>query len=464
MTPAVIAVVLALVLIIGGFIIANQRGQLAAGPRSRGDGPKPPPPVQAPATLLASDGAGVPGVPGLPGLPGTAGTPGRGSEGTPPALDLLNPVIPAAGRLPADAHAAHPPVPTARAAGTPAAPVGDDLGSLPSIAIQMAASTARLSIPAGSAREVEGLRRRLAAPRGGFMARLAALFRGKADIDPSVWERMEDVLLSSDVGIATTNRLIQSTRLAVEAERVTDAASVWRILKTEAHAILAIEPKRALVEDGKTNCFLLVGVNGAGKTTTIGKLATRWKTDGRTVILGAADTFRAAAVAQLEAWGRRIGVTVVKGKDGADPASVAFEATKKGVDDGAQVVLVDTAGRLQTKQPLMDELRKIHKSMGKALEGAPHETLLVLDATTGQNALQQALLFREAAPLTGIVLTKLDGTAKGGIILAICAELQLPVRFVGLGERADDLRTFHANDFVEALFGDDPSSAPEISA
>lgn len=413
MTPAILAVVIALVLVVGGFIIASQRPQLP--PRS----PEVPKPPRVPADLA------------------------------PPA---------AAPESRAEAPRT-PEAPTAPAAEPEAEPVG-----VPSIALQVAPSTARISIPPGSAHEVEGLRRRLGTPRAGFLARLASLFRGKPDIDAGVWERMEEVLLTSDVGVATTERLVKAVRATVEAERVSDVAEVWRILKAEAHAILDVKPKRPLVEEGKTNTILLVGVNGVGKTTTIGKLATRWKTDGRTVVLGAADTFRAAAVAQLEAWGRRIGVAVVKGKEGADPASVAFETTKKGLDEGAQIVLVDTAGRLQTKQPLMDELKKIHKSMGKALEGSPDETLLVLDATTGQNALQQALLFREAAPLTGIVLTKLDGTAKGGIILAICAELELPVRFVGLGERADDLRTFHANDFVEALFGDDPSSAPEAAS
>lgn len=409
MTPAILAVVVALVLVVGGFIIASQRPQLP--PRT----PEVPKPPRVPTDLAA-----------------------------PPS-------------------AAEAPAPAAEAKEAPPAPLEPEVEAVPSIAVQVAPSTARLSLPPGSAHEVEGLRRRLGTPRAGFLARLASLFRGAPQIDASVWERMEEVLLTSDVGVATTDRLVKAVRATVEAERVSDVADVWRILKAEAYAILDVKPKRPLVEEGKTNTILLVGVNGVGKTTTIGKLATRWKTDGRTVVLGAADTFRAAAVAQLEAWGRRIGVSVVKGKEGADPASVAFETTKKGLEEGAQIVLVDTAGRLQTKQPLMDELKKIHKSMGKALEGSPDETLLVLDATTGQNALQQALLFREAAPLTGIVLTKLDGTAKGGIILAICAELELPVRFVGLGERADDLRTFHANDFVEALFGDDPTSAPEAS-
>jgi len=441
MTPAILAVILALVLVVGGFIIANQRA--AALPPKAPEVPKAPkvPSDLAPSTLPSPESPAAPAAP-APRAPAP---------------------LPSGRETAPQFKPAEPAEPTAPAAEEEILSLGA-IEALPSVALQVAPSTARLSIPPGSAHEVEGLRRRLGTPRAGFLARLASLFRGAPKIDAGVWERMEEVLLTSDVGVATTERLVKAVRAVVESERVSDAAEVWRILKAEAHAILAIEPKRPLVEEGKTNVILMVGVNGVGKTTTIGKLATRWKTDGRTVVLGAADTFRAAAVAQLEAWGRRIGVGVVKGKDGADPASVAFETAKRGLEESAQVVLVDTAGRLQTKAPLMDELKKIHKSLGKACEGAPHETLLVLDATTGQNALQQAVLFREAAPLTGIVLTKLDGTAKGGIILAICAELGLPVRFVGLGERADDLRPFHANDFVEALFGEDPSAAPEATS
>ena len=198
---------------------------------------------------------------------------------------------------------------------------------------------------------------------------------------------------------------------------------------------------------------LMVGVNGVGKTTTIGKLATKWNADGKKVMLAAGDTFRAAAVQQLEVWGKRVGAEVIRGKEGADPGAVAFDATTKAKEANVDVLLVDTAGRLHTKAPLMDEIKKVRKTIDKAMNGAPHETFLVLDATTGQNALTQAQLFKEAVDLTGIVLTKLDGTAKGGIVLGICDELKVPVRYVGLGERAEDLREFHAGDFVEALFG-----------
>ena len=197
----------------------------------------------------------------------------------------------------------------------------------------------------------------------------------------------------------------------------------------------------------------MVGVNGVGKTTTIGKLATRYGADNKKVVLAAGDTFRAAAVQQLEVWGKRVGAEVVKGKEGADPGAVAFDATSRAKEAGADLLFVDTAGRLHTKAPLMDEIKKVRKTIAKALEGAPHETLLVLDATTGQNGLQQATMFRDALDLTGVVLTKLDGTAKGGVVLAICDELRIPVRYIGLGERAEDLREFHADEFVEALFG-----------
>jgi fused signal recognition particle receptor len=197
----------------------------------------------------------------------------------------------------------------------------------------------------------------------------------------------------------------------------------------------------------------LVGVNGAGKTTTIGKLATQLRGAGKKVVLAAGDTFRAAAVQQLVVWGERVGCEVIRGKDGADPGSVLFEAIKKAIETGADVVLADTAGRLHTKQNLMSEMKKVAKTAEKAMPGAPHELLLVLDATNGQNALAQAREFKETLPLTGIVLTKLDGTAKGGVVLGVTHNLKLPIRFVGLGERAEDLHEFQASDFVEALLG-----------
>ncbi len=288
-------------------------------------------------------------------------------------------------------------------------------------------------------RDVAGLRKGLAATRGGFVAKLSALFQGKKEIDPSLLQQVEEVMLASDVGPKTTGAILERLRDAIE-------------LRAQATRILAIGGG-ALRVTTRPTVVLLVGVNGVGKTTTIGKLATRYIGAGKKVVLAAGDTFRAAAVQQLEAWGKRVGAGVIKGKEAADPGSVAFDATNMAKESGADLLLVDTAGRLHTKVPLMDEIKKVRRTITKAMEGAPHETLLVLDATTGQNALTQAAMFKEALDLTGIVLTKLDGTAKGGIVLAICDELKVPVRYVGLGERAEDLREFDAEDFVEALFG-----------
>lgn len=310
--------------------------------------------------------------------------------------------------------------------------------------------------PVVSKKDVAGLRKGLAATRGGFMARLKAIFTGKKEIDPAILEQIEEVMLTSDVGVKTTQAILERLREKLSKNELGDTDAVWAALRAEAARILTLDGAGlAKAPKGQPLVILMVGVNGVGKTTTIGKLATKWTGDGRKVTLGAGDTFRAAAVQQLEVWGKRVGADVVKGKEGADPGAVAFEATKKAVESGVDILLVDTAGRLHTKVNLMDEIKKVKKTIGKALDGAPHETLLVLDATTGQNALNQASLFKEALDLTGIILTKLDGTAKGGVVLGVCDELKVPVRYIGLGERAEDLREFVAADFVEALFGRD---------
>jgi fused signal recognition particle receptor len=312
-------------------------------------------------------------------------------------------------------------------------------------------------VPAVSKKDVAGLRKGLAATRGGFMARLKAIFTGKKEIDPAILEQMEEVMLSSDVGVKTTQAILERLRDGIGKNELSDADAVWAALRAEATRILSID---SAPKNGKPLVVLMVGVNGVGKTTTIGKLATKWNADGKKVVLAAGDTFRAAAVQQLEVWGKRVGADVVRGKEGADPGAVAFEATKKAQEAGADVLLVDTAGRLHTKINLMDEIKKVKRTITKAMEGAPHETLLVVDATTGQNAVTQAALFKDALELTGISLTKLDGSAKGGVVLAVCDELKVPVRYIGLGERAEDLREFVAADFVEALFGkDDDESA-----
>lgn len=311
--------------------------------------------------------------------------------------------------------------------------------------------------PVVSKKDVAGLRKGLAATRGGFMARLKAIFTGKKEIDPAILEQVEEVMLTSDVGVKTTQTILERLRDQMNKNELADADAVWAALRAEATRILTIAG--APTPKQKPLVVLMVGVNGVGKTTTIGKLATKWNADGKKVVLAAGDTFRAAAVQQLEVWGKRVGAEVVKGKEGADPGAVAFEATKKAVDQAADVLLVDTAGRLHTKVNLMDEIKKVKRTINKAFEGAPHETFLVLDATTGQNALTQAAMFKDALELTGIILTKLDGTAKGGVVLGICDELKVPVKYIGLGERAEDLREFVAGDFVEALFGKDDDEA-----
>ncbi len=313
------------------------------------------------------------------------------------------------------------------------------------------------AVPATAAvahhKDVAGIRRGLEKSRGteGFLGRLAALISGKKEIDPAIVADIEEVLITSDVGAKTTQKLLARIKDQLDRNELHDSKAVWAALRAEAVRILD-QNAGDLRLTRKPTVLMMVGVNGAGKTTTIGKLAGSLRSNGRSVILAAGDTFRAAAVQQLELWGKRAEVDVIAGKEGADPASVAFEAVQRGRDKDVDLVIIDTAGRLQTKTPLMDELGKIAKTLGKALDGAPHETWLVLDATTGQNAVQQATLFRETLPLTGIVLTKLDGTAKGGVILAIADELGIPVRYVGLGERAADLHEFVAEEYVEALF------------
>ena len=310
--------------------------------------------------------------------------------------------------------------------------------------------------PAEPARrkDIEGLRKGLTKVREkeGFFGRLKALFTGKKEIDPNIVEQIEEVLLTSDVGVATTEKLLAEIKERLKKNELKDEERVWDSLREHATELLAIGGG-GIALAAKPTVVMVVGVNGVGKTTTIGKLATKLKGEGKKVVLAAGDTFRAAAVQQLNVWGKRVGCEVVSGKDGANPGAVIFDAIQRAKDTGADVVLADTAGRLHTKSNLMDELKKAARTMAKAFDGAPHETLLVLDATNGQNAMQQAAMFKEALPLSGIVLTKLDGTAKGGVILGICAEQQLPVRYVGIGERAEDLREFNAEEFVEAMLG-----------
>jgi fused signal recognition particle receptor len=372
------------------------------------------------------------------------------------------------GEVPAARAAAPAPAPTsAGAASAPktkvAAEVSPNAVASPPAASPAPPSVGRPAPPSSRAggrtpRDIEGLRRGLAKARGseGFFGRLRALFTGKKELDQNIAGEIEDVLLASDVGTETTRLLLERVKTTLGGNELTDPDKVWDALRAEALRIVSLDGTAGSLElTHRPTVVLLVGVNGAGKTTTIGKLATKLQAGGKKVLLSAGDTFRAAAVQQLVVWGDRVGCEVVRGKDGADPGSVVFDAIKRAESTGVEVVLADTAGRLHTKSNLMAEMKKIAKTAEKALPGAPHEILLVIDATNGQNALAQAKEFKEALPLTGIVLTKLDGTAKGGVVLGIAHTLGLPVRYVGLGERPDDLHEFAPADFVEALLGRD---------
>jgi fused signal recognition particle receptor len=277
----------------------------------------------------------------------------------------------------------------------------------------------------------------------------ATLFQG--DLDEETWERLEEALIFADVGARTTAQVVERLEQEAEEGTVSGGEELTRRL-SELLAQLARTGDDTIDIRPAPTVILVVGVNGTGKTTTIGKLA--WhlrKTLGRQVVIGAADTFRAAAVEQLERWGERAGVDVVKGPEGSDPGSVAFEAIARGRERGADVIIIDTAGRLHTQHNLMDELSKVRRVIGKQMPEAPHETLMTVDATTGQNGVRQAKLFGEAVGVTGIVLTKLDGTAKGGIALAIANELGIPVKLIGIGESLEDLRPFDADEFARAL-------------
>jgi fused signal recognition particle receptor len=295
------------------------------------------------------------------------------------------------------------------------------------------------------------LRSRLARSQGTLGRSLLAVL-GRGNLDEDGWEEIEDTLLAADVGVAATQELVQNLRTRLRVEGIDDPDRARAALREELIGLVGPSLDRSLSAtgtDGMPGVVLVVGVNGTGKTTTVGRLARVLVAEERSVVLGAADTFRAAAADQLQTWGERVGVPVVRGPEGGDPASVGFETVKRGIADGTDVVLVDTAGRLHTKSGLMDELGKVKRVIEK--QAPVTEVLLVIDATTGQNGLTQARVFSEVVDVTGIVLTKLDGTAKGGIVIAVQRELGVPVKFVGLGEGADDLAPFDAAEFVDAL-------------
>ena len=310
---------------------------------------------------------------------------------------------------------------------------------------------------------VAALKKGLASTRGGFIARLAQLFGRKKEIDPALLDEIQAVLITADIGPRTTEKLLDQLRAKMGRSELRDEEAVWAALRAEARSVLGASSGGVRL-GAKPTTILVVGVNGVGKTTTIGKLASRFKDEGRKVVLAAGDTFRAAAVLQLEVWGRKVGCDVVKGKDRADPGSVIFDAIKKAQADGVDVVIADTAGRLHTKSNLMEELKKVVRTAEKALERPVDEVLLVLDSTTGQNAIQQAQLFKEAIEVSGIVLTKLDGTAKGGVVLGIVDEHRIPVRYVGIGERVEDLREFDTDTFVTALFDNSEDASDSVQA
>lgn len=324
-----------------------------------------------------------------------------------------------------------------------------------------AEKAANAPVPAAAAPVAEP-----AAPsRGGWRQRLSgsalgvglrALFSTRPPLDEDLLENLETALLTADVGVPATSALIEELRTEMRARRYRDSDDLMADLKARLRALLAPVARPLQVEPARAPfAILVVGVNGVGKTTTIGKLARRLSGEGHAVVLAAGDTFRAAAVAQLETWGQRTGVQVFSQGQGADSASVIFDALKAAQARGAGVLVADTAGRLHTQAGLMDELSKVRRVMAKAGTGAPHEVLQVIDGSTGQNAVNQVRQFREAAQVTGLVVTKLDGTAKGGVVFALAREFGLPIRFIGLGEGADDLQPFDPDAFVDGLLPDD---------
>ena len=301
----------------------------------------------------------------------------------------------------------------------------------------------------------EGLKK----TRDSMMGKVDALLNSFTKIDEDFFDELEESLIMADVGAVTSARICENLRKKVKEEGLSDPASVKGALKEIIAQMLAGD--EALNLSTKPSIILVIGVNGVGKTTTIGKLAHNLHEDGKKVLLAAADTFRAAAIDQLQIWADRAGVDLVKHGEGSDPAAVVFDAINAGKARGCDVVICDTAGRLHNKKNLMDELSKIARVIDREAPGCAKEVLLVLDATTGQNALNQAKLFQEAAGLTGIILTKLDGTARGGVVIGIKEELNIPIKYIGVGEQIDDLRPFDSKEFVEALFEDSPITKEE---
>jgi fused signal recognition particle receptor len=303
----------------------------------------------------------------------------------------------------------------------------------------------------------ETLDKGLEKSKDNFFSKLGKALVGKSTVDDEVLDNLEEVLVSSDVGVDTTLKIIERIQERVARDKYMSTSELDRILKEEVASLLSesntVEIKDFEIPAGKKPyVIMVVGVNGVGKTTTIGKLAAQFKKKGFKVVLGAADTFRAAAVEQLKLWGERVGVPVVAKGMNTDPSAVAFEAVREGLDQNADVIIIDTAGRLHTKVNLMAELSKIKRVMQKVVEDAPHDVMLVLDGSTGQNAVVQAREFTKATEVTSLAITKLDGTAKGGVVIGISDEFKIPVRYIGVGEKVDDLQIFNKTEFVDSLF------------
>jgi len=313
-------------------------------------------------------------------------------------------------------------------------------------------------------KEKESLYQGLKKTREGFFSRLVGILTGKTSLDEELLNQLEEALLGADVGVDTTVRILERVEKAGAKQKFSSPEALQEMIRNEIEALFSNNSTSSSYDfksdlPNRPYVILVVGVNGVGKTTTIGKLAHNFKEAGKTVLLGAADTFRAAAVEQLTIWSERIGVPIVKQTTGSDPAAVAFDTVQSALSKNTEVVLIDTAGRLHNKAHLMEELSKIKRVIQKSIPDAPHEILLVLDGSTGQNALEQARHFAAATPITALAVTKLDGTAKGGVVLAIADQFKIPVKFIGVGEQATDLLVFDQQSFVESLFSIQPNPA-----
>ena len=341
----------------------------------------------------------------------------------------------------------------------PAEAAGPDMPSLPPVAPDVhpvsPSSQAQVVKPeTPKANMLSRLKERLSMSRSSFIERVDSLFLGKKVIDDDLLDELEEILITADLGVSTTRSLIDTARAKVSRKELGDPQALKEALRRQLldYILNSEKPAEMVMPASGPFVIMVVGVNGVGKTTTIGKMAHKFVQSGQKVLLVAADTFRAAAVEQLQIWGKRINAEVIAQQTGADPSSVVFDGLEAAKAKKYDVIIVDTAGRLHTKINLMEELKKIKRVMDKKIPGAPHEVLLVIDATTGQNGISQARLFNEAVEITGLALTKLDGTAKGGIVVNICHEFNIPIRFIGIGEQMDDLRDFNADEFVEAFF------------